>query len=242
MGSWRLGFMRAFLVAVACCACASRRAGGRLARDQGSLERRRRSRLRQIRRRHRRHNCSSSKAACAIPPILIAAATSISSISTSTAPSCLLCAAIMRGRTACLRLHRRRQRRGRRSALHPHLEQADLTARHRRPRTGIDGPSAIRAMLDTVFSGTYRSDAGEKRGVLSDFYSPALQPGSIHPGSIVYDVNGHVGSSGRSMPTAASTTWTHTPTTRSRAASTARSSGRARFGSAAASRTGARSS
>ena len=58
---------------------------------------------------------------------------------------------------------------------------------------GIDGPSTLRAMMDTVFSGTYRSDAGQKKGVLSDFYSPALQPGSIHPGSIVYDVNGHVG-------------------------------------------------
>jgi hypothetical protein len=58
---------------------------------------------------------------------------------------------------------------------------------------GIDGPQALREMLDTVFSGTYRTDAGEKHGVLSDFYSPALQPGSIHPGSIVYDVNGHVG-------------------------------------------------
>ena len=29
--------------------------------------------------------------------------------------------------------------------------------------------------------------------MLSDFYSPALAPGSIHPGSIVYDINGHVG-------------------------------------------------
>jgi len=58
---------------------------------------------------------------------------------------------------------------------------------------GIDAPSALRAMLDVVFSGTYRTDAAERRGVLSDFYSPALQPGSIHPGSLVYDVNGHVG-------------------------------------------------
>ena len=58
---------------------------------------------------------------------------------------------------------------------------------------GIDGPAVIRAMLDVVFSGTYRTDANERRGVLSDFYAPALQPGSIHPGSIVYDVNGHVG-------------------------------------------------
>jgi hypothetical protein len=58
---------------------------------------------------------------------------------------------------------------------------------------GIDAPHEIVGMLETVFSGTYRTDAGEKAGVLSDFYSPALQPGSIHPGSIVYDVNGHVG-------------------------------------------------
>ena len=58
---------------------------------------------------------------------------------------------------------------------------------------GIDGPSTLRAMMDTVFSGTYRTDAAERRGVLSDFYAPALQPGSIHPGSVVYDVNGHVG-------------------------------------------------
>ncbi len=58
---------------------------------------------------------------------------------------------------------------------------------------GINAPEAIRGLLSTVYSGTYRTDAGEKRGVLSDFYSPALQPGSIHPGTIVYDVNGHVG-------------------------------------------------
>ena len=58
---------------------------------------------------------------------------------------------------------------------------------------GIDAPSTIREVIGTVFSGTYRTDASEKRGVLSDFYSPALKPGSIHPGSVVYDVNGHVG-------------------------------------------------
>jgi len=58
---------------------------------------------------------------------------------------------------------------------------------------GIDGASAIREVIGTVFSGTYRTDASEHRGVLSDFYSPALQPGTIRPGSVVYDVNGHVG-------------------------------------------------
>ncbi|MBI3676555.1 MAG: hypothetical protein HY243_08040 [Proteobacteria bacterium] len=58
---------------------------------------------------------------------------------------------------------------------------------------GINGPNALLELLSTVFSGTYRTDASEKKGVLSDFYSPAIQPGSIHPGTIVYDVNGHVG-------------------------------------------------
>jgi hypothetical protein len=58
---------------------------------------------------------------------------------------------------------------------------------------GIDGPRAIRETIDTVFSGTYRTDAAEHRGVLSDFYSPALQPGSIRPGTVIYDINGHVG-------------------------------------------------
>src|ERR1700749_3577667 len=57
---------------------------------------------------------------------------------------------------------------------------------------GIDAPAVIMQMLDTVFSGTYRTDASEKRGVLSDFYSPAPQPGTIRPGSLIYDVNGHV--------------------------------------------------
>jgi hypothetical protein len=57
---------------------------------------------------------------------------------------------------------------------------------------GIDAPAVIHQMLDTVFSGTYRTDASEKRGVLSDFYSPALQPGTIRPGTLIYDVNGHV--------------------------------------------------
>jgi hypothetical protein len=59
--------------------------------------------------------------------------------------------------------------------------------------TGIDGPAALREMLAAVFSGTYRTDASERHGVLSDFYAPAVQPGTIHPGSLVYAVNAPVG-------------------------------------------------
>jgi hypothetical protein len=58
---------------------------------------------------------------------------------------------------------------------------------------GINGAKAMRELLDTVFTATYRTDAGQMRGVPSDFYSPALQPGSIHPGTVIYDTNGHVG-------------------------------------------------
>ncbi len=58
---------------------------------------------------------------------------------------------------------------------------------------GIDGPAAIRAMMQAVYSGTYRTDVRDDDGVLSDFYSPAIGPDSIKPGTIVYDINGHVG-------------------------------------------------
>jgi hypothetical protein len=75
------------------------------------------------------------------------------------------------------------------TANHP-VSRDDLIDRGK----GIDAPHAIMAMLGSVFSGTYRTDANDSKGaVQSDFYSPALQPGSIHAGSLVYDVNGHVG-------------------------------------------------
>jgi hypothetical protein len=57
---------------------------------------------------------------------------------------------------------------------------------------GIDAPKAIRQMLGEVFSATYRTDAASSRGALSDFYSPALRPGTIRPGTVIYDINGHV--------------------------------------------------
>ncbi|HVZ28705.1 MAG TPA: hypothetical protein VG798_08640 [Rhizomicrobium sp.] len=58
---------------------------------------------------------------------------------------------------------------------------------------GIDPRRAITAMMENVFSGSYRIDAGSASGMPSDFYSPALQPGSIRPGTVIYDPNGHVG-------------------------------------------------
>jgi hypothetical protein len=58
---------------------------------------------------------------------------------------------------------------------------------------GINGARAMRALLDTAFTATYRTDAAQTCGVLSDFYSPAIQPGGIRPGALIYDTNGHVG-------------------------------------------------
>ena len=58
---------------------------------------------------------------------------------------------------------------------------------------GINGARAVREVIDTVFSGTYRTDAADSHGIKSDFYSPAIQPGSIRPGTVIYDTNGHVG-------------------------------------------------
>jgi len=58
---------------------------------------------------------------------------------------------------------------------------------------GIDAPAAIRAMLDNVYSGTFRVDAAGDGETPADFYSPALQPGGIRPGTVIYDTNAHVG-------------------------------------------------
>jgi hypothetical protein len=58
---------------------------------------------------------------------------------------------------------------------------------------GMDGPKAMRALLDTVYTATYRTDMSQNHGVQSDFYSPSLKPGSIRAGSVIYDTNGHVG-------------------------------------------------
>jgi len=58
---------------------------------------------------------------------------------------------------------------------------------------GINAPAAIRALMRSVYSGTYRTDVRQEHGVLSDFYAPAIGPDSIRPGTIIYDINGHVG-------------------------------------------------
>jgi hypothetical protein len=57
---------------------------------------------------------------------------------------------------------------------------------------GESGRAVIYAIRDAVSSATYRvgPDADEKP--LTDLYPPKVQPGSIRPGTAIYDVNGHV--------------------------------------------------
>jgi hypothetical protein len=58
---------------------------------------------------------------------------------------------------------------------------------------GINGAAAVREVIDTVSSATYRGDVTRREGVLSDFYAPAIKPGVIRPGTVIYDTNAHVG-------------------------------------------------
>ena len=58
---------------------------------------------------------------------------------------------------------------------------------------GINGAAAVREVIDTVSSATYRGDVTRSEGVLSDFYAPDLKPGVIRPGTVIYDTNAHVG-------------------------------------------------
>src|SRR5262249_3196919 len=55
-----------------------------------------------------------------------------------------------------------------------------------------DGPEILDQVHNGVSSATYRTDAAQESGTLSDFYSPKIQPGTIRPGTVIYDVNGHV--------------------------------------------------
>lgn len=57
------------------------------------------------------------------------------------------------------------------------------------------GMNAVQLLHDIhvdVSTATYRTNPAFDDGVLSDFYSPKIQPGTIRPGTAIYDTNGHV--------------------------------------------------
>jgi hypothetical protein len=57
---------------------------------------------------------------------------------------------------------------------------------------GESGRSVIYAVRDAVSSASYRIGPDIDENPLSDLYPPKIQPGSIRPGTAIYDVNGHV--------------------------------------------------
>lgn len=58
---------------------------------------------------------------------------------------------------------------------------------------GIATVPVLKALHDQVWTATYRMHPENETPVEQDFYSPKIQPGSIHPGTAIYDINGHVG-------------------------------------------------
>jgi hypothetical protein len=57
---------------------------------------------------------------------------------------------------------------------------------------GADTVAILKAVHDQVSTATFRMDAAAQGPELQDFYSPKIQPGSIHAGTTIYDINGHV--------------------------------------------------
>ena len=58
---------------------------------------------------------------------------------------------------------------------------------------GLPALQILQQIHEGVWSATYRTHPGQQGGILPDFYSPKMQPGTIRPGTAIYDVNGHVG-------------------------------------------------
>jgi hypothetical protein len=58
--------------------------------------------------------------------------------------------------------------------------------------TAIDAVSVLKLLHDEVSSATYHMDPDLQGPLLSDFYSPKIAPGSIRPGTAIYDIHGHV--------------------------------------------------
>src|ERR1700722_19426711 len=58
--------------------------------------------------------------------------------------------------------------------------------------TGADAFQTLNVLRDAVSSPSYRIDPELEEPHESDFYSPALAPKSIRPGTVIYDPNGHL--------------------------------------------------
>jgi hypothetical protein len=58
--------------------------------------------------------------------------------------------------------------------------------------TGINTVAELQALHDKVWTATYRMDPAAQTPVEQDLYSPRIAPGSIRPGTAIYDITGHV--------------------------------------------------
>ena len=58
--------------------------------------------------------------------------------------------------------------------------------------TGINAVAELQTLHDKVWTATYRMDPAAETPVEQDFYSPKIAPGSIRPGTAIYDTTGHV--------------------------------------------------
>jgi hypothetical protein len=56
----------------------------------------------------------------------------------------------------------------------------------------VSGYAVFDTLRDTISSATYRIHPDLEEPLEQDFYSPAIQPGSIRPGTVIYDPNGHL--------------------------------------------------
>jgi hypothetical protein len=57
---------------------------------------------------------------------------------------------------------------------------------------GGNGYAILETMRDAVSTATYRIHPDLEEPYQQDFYSPAIAPGSIRPGTVIYDPNGHL--------------------------------------------------
>jgi len=67
-----------------------------------------------------------------------------------------------------------------------------VTARTDVPSGVMTGYEIIDRIRGTVSSASYRIDPDSDSPLAPDFYSPAIAPGSIRPGTVLYDPSGHV--------------------------------------------------
>jgi hypothetical protein len=64
--------------------------------------------------------------------------------------------------------------------------------RRRDIQSGADARQVLEELRDDVSSATYRVDPELESPDEQDFYSPAIGPGTIRPGTVIYDPNGHL--------------------------------------------------